>query len=109
MRVGVHATAQEYVLVFSIDDHGEISTVYAESGASVKVAPAGTTQYLPDSLQFDGSGEERLVVLLSENALTEAAASAAVKEEFDRAGQKLSAMQSLKLPAETVYRSFRKP
>jgi hypothetical protein len=113
IRVGYQIGAHEYVLALSIDDQGEVTPLYPETGRSLRVSRVkgsiGSTHYLPDSVEFTGKGNERLIVILSDQALEVEAVKQAAHAAFQRAGNDLARLPALDLPGEQFQRSFVKP
>lgn len=85
VRLKVRPGERTHLLALSIDGAGEVTALYDEAGRSLPVEP-GTTTLLPDSIAFEGAGPERLYVLFSSRPLAVAAAAAAARAEFGRAG-----------------------
>ena len=113
LRIGYQTGGHEFVLALSIDDQGEVSPLYPETGRSLRVSrikgPLGSTIYLPDSVEFTGKGSERLIVILSNQPLEVEAVKQAALTAFQRAGGELAHMASLDLPGEQFQRTFVKP
>jgi hypothetical protein len=113
IRVGYQSGAHEFVLALSIDDQGEVTPLYPETGRSLRVSrvkgPSGGARYLPDSVEFTGKGTERLIVILSDQPLDVEAAKQAAHAAFQRAGNDLARLPALNLPGEQFQRSFVKP
>ncbi|HMC95259.1 MAG TPA: ACP synthase, partial [Polyangia bacterium] len=100
-----------YLLSLSIDQHGEVTPLYPEAGASLPV-PDGAeraTRYLPDSLELTGTGIERIIVLLSDQPIDVEAARRSARAAYDQAGGDLSRLPRLALPGEEFERTFAKP
>jgi hypothetical protein len=91
------------VTAVSIDEHGEVSTLYAEA-----VEGSGQT-WLPDSLEFTGGGREHVVVVLSDEPLSAEEVSRQLKERFSAVGGDLGQLGSLSLAGVQVHRTFIKP
>jgi hypothetical protein len=110
LRVGYYPDAHRYLLSLSIDEHGEVSPLYPESGASLEL-PKGspTTRYLPDSLELTGSGMERIIVVLSDRPIDVEDARRAARAAFERGGGDVSRMPALGLAGEEFSRTFSKP
>ena len=113
IRIGYQIGAHEFVLALSIDDQGEVTPLYPESGRSLQVSrvkgPTGSTHYLPDSVEFTGKGSERLIVILSDQPLEVEAAKQAAHAAFQRARNDLTHLPALDLPGEQFQRTFVKP
>jgi len=113
IRIGYRVLGQDYLVAVSIDDQGEVSPIYPESGASValpgvKGDPTATI-YLPDSVEFTGKGRERLIVLRSDRPLDVDAVKKAARAAFQKAGSDLAHLPALDLPGEQFQRTFVKP
>lgn len=101
LRIGV--SGHRHVLALSIDDVGEVSTMYAEAlGSEART-------WLPESIEFTGHGREHVVVLLSDEPVPEADAARKLGEAFKAAEGDLSRMGSIDLPGVQVHRTFIKP
>jgi len=113
IRIGYRAGGPEYLVAVSIDDQGEISALYPESGASVDLGGGkgdpNAMVYLPDSIEFTGVGRERLVVVRSDRPLDVDAVKRAARAAFHKAGGDLTRLPSLNLPGEQFLRTFVKP
>jgi hypothetical protein len=95
----------------SIDEHGVVTALYPEQGASLTV-PAGVpnaTHFLPDSIELTGVGLERIIVVLSDQPIALEAARKAARAAYDRAGGDLGHLPRLDLPGEQFVRTFAKP
>ncbi|HTB58341.1 MAG TPA: ACP synthase [Polyangia bacterium] len=111
LRIGYQTGGHRYLLSLSIDEHGEVTPLYPEEGASLTV-PAGVpsaTHFLPDSLELTGTGLERIIVLLSDQPVDMQAARQAARAAYDRAGGDLGRLPRLDLPGEQFTRVFAKP
>ncbi len=111
LRIGYQSGGHRYLLALSIDEHGEVTPLYPERGASLTV-PAGVpsaTHFLPDSLELTGSGIERIIVVLSDQPIDVEAARTALRAGYALAGGRLEHLQQLDLPGEQFTRTFAKP
>jgi hypothetical protein len=111
LRIGYQTGGHRYLLSLSIDEHGEVTPLYPEQGASLTV-PAGVssaTHFLPDSIELTGAGLERIIVVLSDQPVDMAVARQAVRAAYDRAGGDLGRLPRLDLPGEQFTRNFAKP
>ena len=70
---------------------------------------ARATRYLPDSWELDGAGMERIIVVLSDQAIDVESAVRAARAAYEKAGRNLARMPSLDLPGEQFVRTFAKP
>jgi len=111
LRIGYQAGGHRYLLALTIDEHGVVQALSPERGQSVALpdGSASATRYLPDSWELDGSGIERIVVVLSDQPIDVAAAIRAARAAYDKAGGNLARMPSLDLPGEQFVRAFVKP
>ena len=111
LRIGYQTGGHRYLLSLSIDEHGEVTPLYPEKGASLTV-PAGVpsaTHFLPDSLELTGAGLERIIVVLSDQPVDMQAARQAARAAYNRAGGDLGHLPRLDLPGEQFTRTFAKP
>ena len=111
LRIGYQTGGHRYLLSLSIDEHGEVTPLYPEQGASLTV-PAGVssaTHFLPDSLELTGTGLERIIVVLSDQPVDVQVARQAARVAYDRAGGDLGRLPRLDLPGEQFTRTFAKP
>src|SRR6185312_9384758 len=71
LRLGYQSGGHRYLLSLSIDEHGAVTPLYPERGASLTVPAAvpSATHFLPDSLELTGAGLERIIVILSDQPL----------------------------------------
>ena len=111
VRIGYHAGTHRYLLSLSIDERGQVTPLYPESGRSVAVGKVvgAAPSYLPDSVEFTDTGTERLFVILSDQPLDVDAARRAARAAFDRAKGDILRMPALELPGEQFQRTFIKP
>jgi hypothetical protein len=111
LRIGYQSGGHRYLLSLSIDQHGEVTPLYPERGASLPVADDGetATRYLPDSLELTGAGIERIIVVLSDQPIDVEAARRSARAAYERAGGDLSRLPPLALPGEEFERTFAKP
>jgi hypothetical protein len=97
------------VAAVSVDEKGSVSALYPEEGVSLPAEAAPRTTYLPGSLEFTGHGRERVIVVLSDEALRVGALEAAAQEAFRRAGGDVSRLGRLDVPGEQFQRTLLKP
>lgn len=102
-RVRIGVSGGKHVLALSIDDEGEVSTVYAET-----LSAEGQT-WLPDSLEFTGRGREYVLVVLSEAPLAAEGVAAQLRAHFKGSGGDLAKLGDLEVPGVQVHRTFLKP
>ena len=111
LRIGYQPGPHRYLLALTIDDHGAVQALSPEQGQSLALpdAAASATRYLPDSWELDGAGTERIIVVLSDQAIDVDSARRAARAAYDKAGGNLARMPSLDLPGEQFVRTFAKP
>jgi hypothetical protein len=111
VRIGYHAGPHRYLLSLSIDERGQVTPLYPESGHSVAVGKVvgAAPSYLPDSVEFTDSGTERLYVILSDQPIEVEAARRAARAAFERAKGDILHMPALELRGEQFQRTFIKP
>jgi len=94
VRFGYRTADPRYLAAVSVDDGGEITLLYPESGPALAVAPTAETTYLPDSLEFTGAGREKVFLFLARKPFDSAAAKAAVRSAHEKAKGDLLTLQS---------------
>jgi hypothetical protein len=102
VRIGYHAGNYHFMAVVSVDEHGEISII--SDGAL-----QNSEGYLPNSLEFTGAGLERMIVVMSRDALSEDELRRAVRTRFDEARGNLNQLGTLDVPGEQFHQLFVKP
>jgi hypothetical protein len=85
IRVGYRTAEPRYLAALSVDEQGEITSLYPESGPALAVAPTDKTVFLPDSLEFTGQGHEKVFLFLARKPFDSAAAREAVKTAHESA------------------------
>jgi len=111
LRIGYTAGDHRYLIALTIDDHGVVQALSPEQGRSLALSDGASTatRYLPGSWELDGSGVERIIVVLSDQPIDVATAIRAARAAYDKAGGNLARMPSLDLPGEQFVRAFAKP
>jgi len=109
VRIGYRAVQHRFVTVLSVDQQGEVTPIYPERGESLPASNASAMVYLPESLEFTGSGAERVIVILSDEPLQVSSAVEAVRKAYQAAGGDLSRLAPLPLPGEQFFRMVQKP
>jgi len=109
IRIGFQPGGHRYVAAISIDDQGSVTALYPDSGTSIAVSEGDQTQYLPDSIEFTGTGLERVIVVLSDEPLEMERLKQAASSSFQRAGGDLRRMPGLDVPGEQFPRLLLKP
>jgi anti-sigma factor RsiW len=115
LRLGYRVPRARHLVALSIDDRGQVTPLYPESGASLTVEPqtGDAYRYLPDSIELTGAGRERIYLFLGEQPFRVDDAVASTLAEFARAGAAgLSKMEAPAFPLGPVEVStwlFEKP
>ena len=102
-RVRIGVSGHRHVLALSIDDQGEVSTVYAET------LPGDAQTWLPDSIEFTGKGREHVVVLLTDETVEAEVLAGQLREHFKSANGDVTKLGALEVPGVQVHRTFLKP
>jgi hypothetical protein len=109
VRIGYSAGTWRYLAVLSIDEAGQVTPLYPESGTSLPIAPDGPRAWLPDSVEFTGSGLERVVVVMTNDPTQMQLLAKEAKRRYDEAQGDLTKMSNLEVPGEQFHRTFLKP
>lgn len=101
-RVRIGVSGHRYALAVSIDEQGEVTTVYSE-------AVEGTARvWLPDSIEFTGRGREHLVVVLSDEPIAPELIGDQLRARFEQS-RSVEQLGTLEVPGVQVHRTFIKP
>ncbi|MGV3622386.1 MAG: hypothetical protein ACO1OB_16330 [Archangium sp.] len=100
-RIRIGVSGAKYALVVSIDERGEVSPVYDE-------VVSGHV-WLPESIEFTGSGRELVLVVLSDERQSTSAVSIELRKRFDDVKGDLSRIGVIDVPGSQVHRTFIKP
>lgn len=92
VRLGYKTVDARYLAAISIDDRGEVTPLYPETGPALAVSTTLETVYLPDSLEFTGAGRERVFLFLARAPFDLENAKQAVKSAHQAAKGDLSTM-----------------
>ncbi|RJS19313.1 ACP synthase [Corallococcus sp. H22C18031201] len=109
VRLGYTADTHRYVAALSIDATGEVTALYPDAGESLPVEPGDGMHWLPGSLEFTGTGAERVVVLLSDAPLDMDALRDAARRAYAVSGRDLDLMPALDVPGEQTQWTLLKP
>jgi hypothetical protein len=109
VRIGYTPDARRFVLALSIDTAGEVTPLYPEAGESLPVEPGPGTHWLPDSIEFTGSGAERVVVLLSDAPVKVEEAIAAAHQSFALGGRDVTQLPPLAVDGDQTHWMLLKP
>lgn len=109
VRLGYSPDSRKYVLALSVDSAGEVTPLYPEAGESLPVEPGAGTHWLPDSLEFTGSGAEQVVMLLSDTPMRVEDATAAARQAFEASGRDLARMPPLDMDGDQTRWMLLKP
>jgi hypothetical protein len=94
VRIGYRAAESRYLAAVSVDDQGVLTPLYPEAGPAMAVAASNETVFLPDSLEFTGTGRERVFLFLARTPFVLDAAKQAVRAAYDAAGGNLIMLRS---------------
>ncbi len=92
VRLGYKTVDARYLAAVSVDDSGNVTPLYPESGSALSVSTTQQTAYLPDSLEFTGAGRERVYLFLARTPFDVEAAERAVKAAHQAAKGDLAAL-----------------
>lgn len=109
VRLAYVSGEYRYVLALSVDGAGEVSPLYSEAGMSLPVERGNGRHWLPESVEFTGSGDERVVVVLSERPLKVDEVVSAARRAWESAGGKLPEMSTLGVDGEETHWLLHKP
>jgi hypothetical protein len=94
VRLGYRTDDTRFLAAVSVDDGGEVTPLYPESGAALAVSPTQAIEFLPDSIEFTGTGNERVFLYLARAPFDLAQAVQAVKSAHAQARGDLATLQS---------------
>jgi len=111
IRLGYKTAEARYLAAVTVDEQGEITPLYPESGLALPLAATEETVYLPDSFELTGKGHEKIFMFLARKPFDLQAAKQAVMDGFRASGGDLDTLPN---PAFTggqqVFSwSFKKP
>jgi hypothetical protein len=106
LRLGYSTSAPGFLSAVSLDERGEISTLYPEGGGSLAVAATNGTAYLPDSLELTGAGLERVFLFLAERPLDAESVAQVVRQANSQAKGDLAALSLPVFPGRNDVRGF---
>jgi len=111
LRIGYQPGGHRYLIALTIDERGAVQALSPEQGKSLSLSEGtpSATRYLPDSWELDGSGIERIIVVMSDQQIDVDAAVRAARAAYQKSGGNLGRMPSLDLPGEQFVRTFSKP
>jgi hypothetical protein len=113
VRLGYRSADARYLAAVSVDDKGDVTPLYPESGPALAVAPTRETVFLPDSLEFTGAGRERILLFLARTPFDLEATRQAVRAAHEKANGDLGALAPPVFAAgadlQTFSWLFRKP
>jgi hypothetical protein len=109
VRLGYTPDTRKYVLALSVDAAGEVTPLYPEGGQSLPVEAGAGTHWLPGSLEFTGTGAERVVLVLTDAPVTVEDASAAALKAFEAGGRDVAKMPALEVAGEQTHWMLLKP
>jgi hypothetical protein len=111
LRIGYQPGPHRYLIALTVDERGVVQALSPEQGKSLALSDGtpSATRYLPDSWELDGTGIERIIVVMSDQPIDVDTAMRAARVAYQKAGGNLSRMPSLDLPGEQFVRTFSKP
>ena len=109
VRLGYMPDTRKYVLALSVDAAGEVTPLYPESGQSLPVEPGAGTHWLPGSLEFTGTGAERVVLVLTDTPVTVEDTAAAARKAFEAGGRDVAKMPALGVAGDQTHWMLLKP
>jgi hypothetical protein len=110
VRLGYTPGPYAFLLAVSLDDTGEFTPLYvSEEQRSLRVEPGESRRWLPDSVAFTGTGDERVMVLLSHEPLEVQAVEEKALRAWEQAGHQVSGMKPLSFEGEEVDWVLHKP
>jgi hypothetical protein len=109
VRLGYEAGTHRYVMAVAVDALGEVTPLYPETGESLPVEPGPGMHWLPDSLEFTGSGAERVVLVLSDAPLKVEDVTSAAREAFEAGQRDVAHLPELHVPGEQTHWMLLKP
>jgi hypothetical protein len=99
-----------FLMVFGIDDTGQVFPYYQEGRLAGTPVAAGARVLLPGSVELDGhKGWERIYMLWSDSQLADSAVRTAVSSALASAGGDVRRISLLDLPVEQVSLVLRRP
>jgi hypothetical protein len=98
VRLGFRIPEAAHLIAVSIDDHGQITPLYPESGTAIRAEPSHEFKFLPDSLEFTGTGKERIFLFLVPKAFDVDSVKQSVGNGYQRSQHDLARMQDFQLP-----------
>lgn len=109
VRLGYEAGTHRYVVAVSVDTRGEVTPLYPESGESLPVEPGPGMHWLPEALEFTGSGAERVVLVLSDAPLKVADVQAEARAAFEASQHNVATLPELNVPGDQTHWVLLKP
>lgn len=109
VRLGYTPDTRKFVLALSVDGAGEVTPLYPESGQSLPVEAGAGMHWLPDSVEFTGTGAERVVLVLTDTPVTVEDASAEARKAFEAGGRDVAKMPALGVAGDQTHWVLLKP
>lgn len=85
VRLGYRTVDARFLAALSMDDQGVVTPLYPEAGSALSVAATAEFEFLPDSLEFTGTGRERVFVYLARSSFDVATAKQALSASYQAA------------------------
>jgi len=105
VRIGYRTPEATHLIAVSIDEQGTITPLYPESGPAIHADPSPEIRFLPDSLEFTGTGKERIFLFLAPKPFDVDTIKQSVSQFFQAAHHDLDRMGDLPIPPPAA-RSF---
>lgn len=110
LRFAYTSARAGYLLIFAVDDHGEVFPYYQEGSLIGTFTEAGARVLLPGSVELDSHhGWERIFALWSEKQLPDDVVRSAVAAALSMAGNDIRRVTTLDLPVEQMSMLLRRP
>jgi hypothetical protein len=109
VRLGYEAGTHRYVVAVSVDAAGEVTPLYPESGEALPVEPGPGMHWLPGSLEFTGSGAERVVLVLTDTPLEVEDVLRSAREAFTAGQRGVATLPELDVPGDQTHWTLLKP
>jgi hypothetical protein len=99
VRIGYRTPTAAHLVAVSIDDLGKITPLYPDSGMAIRTEPSAELRFLPDSLEFTGTGKERVFLLLAPEPFDVDSVKQSVGNAFQAAQHDLDRLRDIPVPS----------
>jgi len=108
LKFAVTLPSDGFLFVANLDSQGHVSRYFPTEGRASQALRRGE-HLLPGSVALDAvQGDELIIAVVSNAALTEAQVSSAASKAFAQSGQRLEAIEALELPGATAIKLHHK-